>query len=151
MRIDCCYCGARGNEEFAYLGDATRRAPAGRSGRASRRCRPQRWHDYVYLRDNPAGPHRELWQHVSGCRAWLVVTRDTRTHEIVKVEPAREVALARAGDKAMTDARDVPSPRLRGRDGEGGNSNAARRPPTPNPSPQGGGEPPHLALADRAG
>ena len=59
----------------------------------------QRWHDYVYLRDNPAGPHRELWQHVSGCRAWLVVTRDTRTHEILRVEPARDVALARAGAK----------------------------------------------------
>ena len=23
MRIECCYCGPRGNEEFAYLGDAT--------------------------------------------------------------------------------------------------------------------------------
>ncbi|TMJ69602.1 MAG: sarcosine oxidase subunit delta, partial [Alphaproteobacteria bacterium] len=27
MRIDCCYCGARGNEEFAYLGDASVRRP----------------------------------------------------------------------------------------------------------------------------
>ena len=35
--------------------------------------------DYVYLRDNPAGAHRELWYHGAGCRAWLVVTRDTRT------------------------------------------------------------------------
>ncbi len=63
----------------------------------SRRAR--RWHAYVYLRDNPAGPHRELWQHVAGCRAWLVVTRDTRTHEVLRVEPARDVALARAGAK----------------------------------------------------
>ena len=53
----------------------------------------QRWHEYVYLRDNPAGPHRELWQHVSGCRAWLVVTRDTRTHEVLGVEAARDVAI----------------------------------------------------------
>ena len=44
--------------------------------------------DYVYLRDNPAGPHRELWHHGAGCQAWLVVTRDTRTHEIFGVEPA---------------------------------------------------------------
>ena len=99
MRIDCCYCGPRGNEEFAYLGDATLvRPPADPAAPLDDAARAQ-WHDYVYLRDNPAGPHRELWQHVSGCRAWLVVTRDTRTHEVVKVELAREVALARAGDK----------------------------------------------------
>ena len=50
------------------------------------------FHDYVYLRDNPAGPHREFWHHVSGCRSWLVVTRDTRDHAILTAEfaePAR--------------------------------------------------------------
>ncbi len=61
------------------------------------------WHDYVYLRDNPAGPHRELWQHVSGCRAWLVVTRDTRTHEIARSSRARR-ALARV--RSHGDARE---------------------------------------------
>ena len=59
----------------------------------------QAFHDYVYLRDNPAGPHRELWYHGSGCRAWLVVTRDTRTHAILAVtlreaRPAHERELA---------------------------------------------------------
>jgi methylglutamate dehydrogenase subunit B len=95
MRIPCCYCGARGNEEFAYLGDATvarpetgAAAPVDEAGRA-------RWAGYVYVRNNPAGLHRELWQHVAGCRAWLVVTRNLRTHEILAVEPARDVALAR--------------------------------------------------------
>ena len=44
--------------------------------------------DYVYPRDNPAGPHRELWYHLGGCRAWLVVNRDTRTHEIFGAEAA---------------------------------------------------------------
>ena len=46
------------------------------------------WVDYVYLRDNPAGPHREHWYHGAGCHAWLVVTRDIRTHEILGVELA---------------------------------------------------------------
>ena len=55
----------------------------------------KRWAGYVYLRDNPAGAHRELWQHTGGCRAWLVVTRDTVTHAISFVEAARAVALAR--------------------------------------------------------
>ena len=49
-------------------------------------------HDYVFLRDNPAGAHRELWYHEQGDRSWLVVTRDTLTHEILSVELAVEVA-----------------------------------------------------------
>ena len=66
MRIACCYCGARGNEEFAYLGDATVVRPDADPSLPLDEAARQRWHDYVYLRDNPAGPHRELWQHV--CR-----------------------------------------------------------------------------------
>ncbi len=83
MRIACPHCGTRGNEEFAYLGDATVRRPDGEAFDA--------WVDYVYLRDNPAGRHRELWQHVGGCRTWLVVTRDVRTQEIFAVEIARDI------------------------------------------------------------
>ncbi|HZT46519.1 MAG TPA: sarcosine oxidase subunit delta [Hyphomicrobiaceae bacterium] len=99
MRIDCCYCGLRGSEEFAYLGDATPQRPPCDPALPLDAAARQRWHDYVYLRDNPAGPHRELWQHVAGCRAWLVVTRDTGTHAILKVETARDVALTRAGPR----------------------------------------------------
>jgi heterotetrameric sarcosine oxidase delta subunit len=95
MRILCCYCGRRGNEEFAYLGDAMPRRPGGDVGAPLDDAARNQWADYVYLRDNPSGQHRELWQHVAGCRAWLVVTRNVRTHEILKVEPAHDVALAR--------------------------------------------------------
>jgi len=52
----------------------------------------QAFYEYVYLRDNPAGELRELWYHGAGCRAWLVVTRDTRTHVISAVEFASAVA-----------------------------------------------------------
>ena len=96
MRIDCCHCGPRGNEEFTYLGDATVLRPPADPAVALDDAARQQWVDYIYLRDNPAGPHRELWQHIAGCRAWLVVTRDVRTHAILQVEPARDVALARA-------------------------------------------------------
>lgn len=95
MRIHCPHCGERGNEEFSYLGDATVTRPAGAAAAIPGEAGFAAWVDYVYIRPNPAGPQRELWQHVHGCRAWLVVTRDTRTHAIAAVEPARDVALAR--------------------------------------------------------
>jgi methylglutamate dehydrogenase subunit B len=95
MRIECCYCGVRGSEEFQYLGDATVQRPDADPIAPLDQAAREQWMDYVYWRDNPAGPHRELWQHVSGCRAWLVVTRDTRTHEVLGIEAARDVALAR--------------------------------------------------------
>ena len=43
-------------------------------------------YDYVYTRCNTAGPMREHWYHASGCRNWLEVVRDTRTHEIFDVQ-----------------------------------------------------------------
>ncbi len=90
MRFDCPFCGERGLEEFAYHGDATVSRP-----RDGGEAPSDAWTDYVYLRDNPTGLHRELWYHASGCHSWLVVTRDLRTHQISAVEIARDVALAR--------------------------------------------------------
>jgi len=84
MRIPCPFCGDRDASEFAYLGDATLKRPDPSSPDAERA-----FHDYVYLRDNPAGPHREFWHHVSGCRSWLIVKRDTRNHEILGAELAK--------------------------------------------------------------
>ena len=74
MRIPCPCCGERPIDEFSYLGDATVVRPDGDD--------PATWHDYVYLRDNPRGPQHEYWHHAGGCRAWLVVHRDTLTHEV---------------------------------------------------------------------
>ena len=41
------------------------------------------WDDYLHLRDNPAGVTRDLWYHETGCSAWIEVTRNTVTHEIL--------------------------------------------------------------------
>lgn len=75
-------------QEFTYKGDARLiERPDGMaegSGPA--------FYDYAYLRDNPAGEHRELWFHEQGDRSWLVVTRNTVTHDIISVELARDVA-----------------------------------------------------------
>jgi len=87
--------GPRDASEFTYLGDAALiDRPDGLAGGAE-----DALHEYLYLRDNPAGLHRELWFHEQGDRSWLVVTRDTRTHEIAAVELARDVALARGRDR----------------------------------------------------
>ena len=87
MRIQCPFCGERDVSEFAYLGDAncTRPNPDAPGAETA-------FVEAVYLRDNPAGPHKELWDHASGCRSWLRVTRNTRTHEILTVNLAREAA-----------------------------------------------------------
>ncbi|GAN86477.1 sarcosine oxidase subunit delta [Komagataeibacter intermedius] len=85
MRLNCPCCGPRGLEEFTYRGDATVHRP-GTDAPA------QAWVEYVYLRDNPDGWHRELWYHGAGCHAWLVVTRNMRTHEIADVARAADVA-----------------------------------------------------------
>ena len=76
--ITCPHCGPRDHTEFSYGGDATVTRPADGAS-------VETWFDYVYLRDNPRGTQKELWQHVQGCRAWVVVTRDTLTHAISDV------------------------------------------------------------------
>ena len=84
LRIDCPTCGLRDHSEFSYGGDATKQRPA-------MDCDdPEVWFDFVFLRDNPRGRHLEYWQHVQGCRQWLRVERDTMTHEIFSVAPARD-------------------------------------------------------------
>ena len=75
MLIYCPNCGYRDSHEFTYAGDAERQFPALEAGEDT-------WSAYVYERANPMGRHQEFWQHTSGCRAVLVVERDTVTHEI---------------------------------------------------------------------
>lgn len=100
MRMSCPCCGLRDLGEFTYGGEASRVRP--KLDEASLDV----WSDYVFLRDNPRGAHLEYWQHTLGCRSWLVVARDTLTHEIGETRLAREVtreggvAMARAGAKA---------------------------------------------------
>jgi heterotetrameric sarcosine oxidase delta subunit len=76
LLIRCPHCGLRDQVEFAYGGDA-------RAVRPAPDAPDEAWHAYVYLRDNPAGPHEEYWQHHAGCRQWFKVLRHTVTHEVL--------------------------------------------------------------------
>jgi methylglutamate dehydrogenase subunit B len=77
MLIPCPHCGVRPHSEFTYGGDATRIRPTN-VGAAS----DEAWLDYVYIRDNRCGRHREFWHHTLGCDRWIHVERDTFTHQV---------------------------------------------------------------------
>ena len=95
MIINHPLLGPRDSQEFVYLGDAAlMNRPDGMAEGAL-----AAFIDFAYLRDNPAGLHRELWYHEQGDRSWLVVTRNTVTHAITKVELARDVAKAEGRSK----------------------------------------------------
>ncbi|MGB3408405.1 MAG: sarcosine oxidase subunit delta [Jannaschia sp.] len=84
MRLKCPLCGDRDRREFYYKGHETylHRPDAG--------SETAQWDDYLHNRDNTAGLTRDLWQHEAGCRAWLLVERDTVTHDILSVRLVRE-------------------------------------------------------------
>ena len=88
LQIVCPYCGERSHVESGYGGDASQPYPDLDDSDLDR------WTDFVFLRDNPKGAHAEYWQHQHGCRQWLFVVRDTVTHEIQSVLPARDEKLA---------------------------------------------------------
>jgi methylglutamate dehydrogenase subunit B len=96
MRINCPFCGERDLGEFTYLGDAAPQRPLGAVDRPDPAL-DEAFHDYVYLRDNAAGPMREHWYHGGGCRAWLIATRDTRSHAFQTVEAAPGAGASVAG------------------------------------------------------
>ncbi len=80
MRIPCPICGPRDRREFYYQGHAVMlERPAAEAGEAA-------WDGYLHLRENPAGQTQDLWYHEAGCGAWLKVTRDTVTHDVLRAE-----------------------------------------------------------------
>ena len=90
MIINHPHLGPRDASEFTILGDASLiNRPDWQAVDAD-----DAFYNYQYLRDNPAGLHRELWFHEQGDRSWLVVTRDTVTHAVIEVALASDVAKA---------------------------------------------------------
>jgi heterotetrameric sarcosine oxidase delta subunit len=100
MIINHPHLGPRDANEFTILGDASLiNRPDWQAGDAD-----DAFYTYQYLRDNPAGLHRELWFHEQGDRSWLVVTRDTVTHAVIAVALASDVAKAAKAKTAQKTA-----------------------------------------------
>ena len=92
MLIPCPHCGTRPVEEFTFLGDASVTRPTSNAPASM-----EQWYDYTYLRENPRGRFDEYVHHSGGCRAWLVISRNTETHEVYGCVTARDYAAAKGG------------------------------------------------------
>ena len=107
--INCPHCGQRTTDEFYIKGDASKQRPDTIGDGTM-----DTWHDYVHIRDNVRGRMAEHWHHTGGCRQWLVVERDTVSHEIYAVTPASSwkessTQAARKTPARKTAARKTPA------------------------------------------
>lgn len=73
--LTCPNCGLREVADFGYGGEVSPRP-------GERPASLRELGEYVYDRRNVAGPQREWWVHRSGCRAWFLAERDTRSNEV---------------------------------------------------------------------
>jgi len=77
LLIKCPYCGERAESDFSYGGEAGIARPENPDELSDKE-----WADYLFMRKNPRGAHRELWNHSEGCRRWFEVERDTVSYQI---------------------------------------------------------------------
>ena len=80
LLINCPFCGMRSETEFTYGGPVVERRPDD-----PQLMLDEEWVEYLTVVPNPMGPVRERWWHSKGCNRWLVIERDTVTHEIIGV------------------------------------------------------------------
>lgn len=84
LLIDCPYCGARPELEFAYAGQAHVARPTDHS------TPMDDWVAFLYLRKNTKGVHAERWRHVRGCGRFFNALRDTTTDHFLATYRAGE-------------------------------------------------------------
>jgi sarcosine oxidase, subunit delta len=78
LLIACPWCGVRPENEFRYGGEAHIARP---SDPAS--IDDQAWADFLYMRSNSKGAHRERWRHMHGCGRFFNCVRDTVSDRIL--------------------------------------------------------------------
>jgi len=77
LQIACPWCGPRDESEFTCGGEAHIERPKDPDAVSD-----AEWADYLFMRTNPRGAHREQWVHAHGCRRWFNVVRDTVSYQI---------------------------------------------------------------------
>ena len=80
LRIPCPWCGPRDEIEFACGGEAHIAMPTEPDA-----LDDAAWAEYLFMRSNPKGRHRERWVHAYGCRRWFNVVRETTSERILAV------------------------------------------------------------------
>ena len=75
--IECPWCGERDETEFNCVGEAHIARPL-----ETEKMNDQDWADYLFMRSNPKGLHREQWLHAAGCRRYFNAERDTVSYQI---------------------------------------------------------------------
>jgi methylglutamate dehydrogenase subunit B len=75
-RLYCPFCGAREREEFRF------HKTLAEAGAAA--------YEEAYLRNNRLTVSLEHWQHVHGCRAWLLVRRNPTGDTLLDVALASD-------------------------------------------------------------
>jgi heterotetrameric sarcosine oxidase delta subunit len=90
--LTCPNCGVREVTDFGFGGEISARPIAGPSFREL--------NTYNYFRRNVAGVQREWWFHRSGCRAWFIAERDTRTNQVLFTARASELTAGAAAGPA---------------------------------------------------
>jgi sarcosine oxidase subunit delta len=87
--IRCPYCHElKTEDELTYGGEGGVTRPV-----APENASDAEWTDYLFMRINRKGPHREHWCCAIGCGQWFKVTRNTVTHEVIKIDRWDESAL----------------------------------------------------------
>jgi sarcosine oxidase, subunit delta len=88
LLIACPWCGARPENEFHYGGEAHIARPndPGSLDDAA-------WAEFLYMRRNPKGLHRERWRHIHGCGRFFNCVRDTVSDRILATYKPNETAV----------------------------------------------------------
>ncbi|UWQ20514.1 sarcosine oxidase subunit delta [Jannaschia sp. W003] len=86
LLLTCPYCGLAVEEtELAPGGEAHLKRHGPESS-------DDDFEQYLFLRDNPKGPHLERWRHAYGCGKWFLAARDTATMRVFGTYPAQTEA-----------------------------------------------------------
>ena len=74
LLIRCPWCGDRPEIEFRHCGQAHLVRPTDPGAISD-----TEWAEYLHLRENPRGWHRERWRHIHGCGRFFNALRHTGT------------------------------------------------------------------------